>query len=435
MLRSLVLAFLTLAGPALALDTDETRHLLSRAGFGATAADIREYAPLDRAAAIERVVAGWQRTPVVAPPDFVRGDREGFQRIGQMPPDERKAWEEKISTQGRAMKAWWMGEMIATPSPLTERMVLFWHNHFVSSFNKVRDPDLLVRQNLLFRREALGNFRVLLQEVARDPAMMKYLDTVQNRKSGPNENFAREVMELFTLGEGNYTEDDIKQAARSFAGWSVDEPSGSFKFNPGQMDSDAKTVFGRTAPMDGHAVLDLILDDPRTARFVTTKLWHELVSEEPIPAEIERISTRFAKTYDIAGLVRDLLASDAFWAAGNRGHLIKGPVDLLVGTVHSLGLQRIDGAMLADLSRRLGQDVFEPPNVRGWPGGEDWINADTVIARREILGRLLRDQDLPGAEAAFGPAWRTALFAVPPVAGDKVPHLAGAILDPAYQVK
>ncbi len=436
-----------LALPAKALSPADTRHLLDRTGFGATPEDFARFAPLSRAEAVESLISGLRRTPVTPLPAFVGQDRADFTRIGQMPAEERKAWEEKISAQGRAMKAWWMQEMLATPSPLTERMVLFWHNHFVSSFNKVRDPEALVRQNLTFRRLGTSDFRGLLTATARDPAMMKYLDTTQNRKGGPNENFARELFELFTLGEGHYSEDDIKQAARAFAGWTVDEPTGKFKLNPGAIDPEVKQVFGQSGPFDGQDILDLVLNDPQTARFVVGKLWQEFVSDTPDEKTLAPITARFAGDWRIDQALADLLTSDAFWSEQNRGTLVKSPVDLVVGTVHRLGLTNLPPDQAVEQVRRLGQDIFEPPTVRGWPGGTAWINTDTLLQRREVVDRLIRGQSLSGDGLRAKAPLTVALLALPPrqplppapavpvPANSIAPDLDGILRDPAYQVK
>ncbi len=433
--------------PAPALSPADTRHLLDRTGFGASAADFARFAPMSREAAVETLIAETRRVPVTPLPPFIGQNRTDFARIGQMPAEERKTWEEKISAQGRAMKAWWMQEMLTTPSPLTERMVLFWHNHFVSSFNKVRDPEALVRQNLTFRRLGLIDFRGLLTAVARDPAMMKYLDTPQNRKGGPNENFARELFELFTLGEGHYSEDDIKQAARAFAGWTVDEPTGKFKLNPGAIDPEVKQVFGQSGPFDGQDILDLVLNNPQTARFVVGKLWQEFVSDTPDEKTLAPITARFAGDWRIDRALADLLTSDAFWSEQNRGTLVKSPVDLVVGTVHRLGLTNLPPDQAVEQVRRLGQDIFEPPTVRGWPGGTAWINTDTLLQRREVVDRLIRGQSLSGDGLRAKAPLTVALLALPPrqplppapatlvPANSIAPDLDGILRDPAYQVK
>jgi uncharacterized protein (DUF1800 family) len=224
--------------------------------------------------------------------------------------------------------------MLATRSPLTERMTLFWHNHFVSSQQKVRYTRLMYEQNVLLRRHAVGNFGELLHAVSKDPAMVIYLDSASNRKGKPNENFAREVMELFTLGEGNYSEQDIKEAARAFTGWSVDPDSGEFMFRRPAHDDGVKTVLGRSGNFDGDAVLDILLAQPQTAEFIVSKLWREFVSPAPDAMEVKRIARMFRDNrYNIKVALRALLTADAFYAPQNRAVLIKSPVELIVGTL------------------------------------------------------------------------------------------------------
>jgi uncharacterized protein (DUF1800 family) len=185
--------------------------------------------------------------------------------------EERKLALRAQAENGAELRSWWLTEMLTTRSPLTEKMVLFWHNHFVSSLQKVRSPVLMYRQNLLLRKHALGYFGDMLHEVSKDPAMVVYLDNASNRKAQPNENFAREVMELFTLGEGNYVEHDIKEAARAFTGWSIDLDTGQFLSRPLIHDDGVKTVLGRSGNFDGDAVLDILLAQPQTAEFIVRK--------------------------------------------------------------------------------------------------------------------------------------------------------------------
>jgi uncharacterized protein (DUF1800 family) len=287
--------------------------------------------------------------------------------------------------------------MLHTRSPLTERMTLFWHNHFVSSQQKVRYAKLMYEQNVLLRRHAGGSFGELLHAVAKDPAMVIYLDSASNRKGKPNENFAREVMELFTLGEGRYTEADVREAARAFTGWSIDPDSGDFRWRPALHDEGTKTVLGRTGNFDGDAVLDMLLARPQTAEFLVAKLWREFVSPEPAPAEVRRIGQK----YHLAGhqtkvALRELLLSGAFWAPENRGALVKSPVDLVVGTMRALDFQVGDPLPLALVVAQLGQNLFAPPNVKGWPGGESWINSSTLLARKGFAERIFRADEMPG---------------------------------------
>jgi uncharacterized protein (DUF1800 family) len=218
--------------------------------------------------------------------------------------------------------------------PLAERMTLFWHNHFVSAQDKVPYPQLLLQQDLLLRRDALGHFGDMLHAVAKDPAMLIYLDGAGNRKERANENFAREVMELFTLGEGHYTQQDVSQAARAYTGWSVDPDTEQYVWRANFHDYGEKTVFGRTGNFDGDTLLDMLLARAQTATFITAKLWREFVSPSPDPAQLAPIADAFgASDYDIKVALRGLFLSDAFWASGNRATLVKSPAEFVVGTL------------------------------------------------------------------------------------------------------
>jgi uncharacterized protein (DUF1800 family) len=256
-------------------------------------------------------------------------------------------------------------------------------------------------QNALFRRHALGSFAELLHEASRDPAMVIYLDSASNRKGSPNENFAREVMELFTLGEGHYTERDIKEAARAFTGWGVDRDTGAFVFRSAVHDDGEKTVLGRTGNFDGDAVLDILLAQPQTAEYLVAKLWREFVSPQPDEREVKRIAARFRDSgYDIRTAVRELLVSEAFYAGANRGALIKSPVDLVVGTLRQFQFSTGDTLPFVLATTQLGQALFAPPNVKGWPGGEAWINSTTLLRRKAFLDRLFRVEELRPTMAA-----------------------------------
>jgi uncharacterized protein (DUF1800 family) len=291
--------------------------------------------------------------------------------------------------------------MLATPSPLTERMTLFWHNHFATSQQKVRSNQLVYRQNVLLREHALGHFGTLLHAVSKDPAMLIYLDNAGSRRQAPNENFAREVMELFTLGEGHYTERDIKEAARAFTGWSIDRDSGEYLYRPFIHDNGPKTVLGRTGRFGGDEVLDILLARPETATFVTRKLWREFVSPSPDERELARLAGAFRESgYAVKPLLRAMLLSESFWARESRGALIKSPVDLVVGTLHTFGVRPMSLRTAVTASALLGQNVFSPPNVKGWPGGEAWINSATLLGRKQLVDRIFRGADaVPDAGA------------------------------------
>jgi uncharacterized protein (DUF1800 family) len=394
----IVLAVLSLAlaavAQAAAMGYDEARHLLNRTGFGATDAQISEYAKLDRAAAVDRILAGARREAATPAPEFVDEPFDRFYRVASLPAEERMAVQRKLLQRSFELRAWWLGEMVATPSPLTERMTLFWHNHFATSQQKVRSLQLMYRQNVLLRREALGNFATLLRGIAKDPAMLVYLDNAGNRRQAPNENFAREVMELFTLGEGHYTEHDIKEAARAFTGWSIDRESGEFIYRRMAHDFGEKTVFGHVARMDGDDVIDLLLARPETAQFIAGKVWREFVSPAPRPEEVARWAKVLREArYEVKPLLRVVLMSQSFWSPDNRGALVKSPVELVAGTLRTFDIHPADLRPAVFACAALGQNLFAPPNVKGWPGGDAWIDSSTLLGRQQFIDRVFRGSD------------------------------------------
>ena len=419
------------AGPAAIASTpmgfDDARHLLVRTGFGPTEAEVRAFAGLTREQGVTQLLRDVRTVAVTAPPAWVSdSEPPRYPRPGTATEEERRAFTRQWIQQGLELRAWWVQEMLATTSPLTERMTLFWHNHFVSGQQKVRFGRLMYEQNATLRANALGNFATLLHAASKEPAMLIYLDVAQSRKGQPNENFAREVMELFTLGEGQYTEQDIKEAARAFTGWSLDRETGKYLFRPGIHDAGVKTVLGRSGSFDGDAVLDVILAKPQTSEYVTTKLWREFVSADPDPREVKRIAQIFrAQDYDVKAALRGLLLSDAFWASDNRGTLVKSPVELVVGTLRQLEVAPGATLPFAVASAGMGQNLFAPPNVKGWPGGETWINSNTLLARKQFLDRLART-DVPLTTALMADAQGSGAPGEPMLAQPRTPKAAAA---------
>ena len=379
-----------------AIGLDGARHLLGRTGYAASNGDIRAFAVLSRSEAADRLIksAAASTVAVTAPPPWINEPPIAPIKRQAMSQEERQAEQRRNVEHAFELREWWFREMLITPSPLTEKMTLFWHNHFATSQQKVRFTPLMYRQNVLLRRNALGNFGTLLHEMGRDPAMLIYLDGANSRKEQPNENFAREVMELFTLGEGNYSERDIKEAARAFTGWSVDRESGEFMFRRGIHDVGNKTVLGKTGNFDGDQVFDVLLNKPETAQFITRKLWKEFVSLTPDEREVARLAANFRESgYNIARLMRAMLCSDAFYAPENRAALIKSPVEFVVGTMKTFEIETPNLRPFVLASALLGQNVFTPPNVKGWPGGEAWINSATLLGRKQLLDRLFKNED------------------------------------------
>jgi uncharacterized protein (DUF1800 family) len=390
LLIGLIFLFLT-PGQAMAMEFEEARHLLSRTGFGASYGEIREIQALDYEAAVDRLLAGTSVTPVTPAPAWISNPITGRPgKEGSLSRNEKKARQKMQRERALELKGWWYSEMIDTPSQLLEKMTLFWHNHFTSSVKKVKAPYLLYHQNMLLRQNATGNFADLLHDIAKDPAMVLYLDTQTNLKKSPNENFARELLELFTLGEGNYTEVDIKEGARAFSGWSVDKKTGKFRIRARQHDEGEKSFMGHKGNFDGDELIDVLLKDQRTAESITRKLWIEFVSDTPDTVQVEMLARQFRdSSYELGPLLKALLMSPAFRDPGNRGTLIKSPVELTVGTIRTLEIPVMETRPLVHYGRVLGQDIFDPPNVKGWAGGTSWIDTNTLLLRQTVLSDIL----------------------------------------------
>ena len=286
-----------------------------------------------------------------------------------------------------ALKNWWFYRMVYTANPLAEKMALFWHNHFATSNQKVRSASDMAQQNQLIRAHALGSFSELLRGMARDVAMLKWLDSNANRKRQPNENFAREVMELFTLGVGNYSEHDIKEAARAFTGWHL--RNDGFWFNRSQHDSGIKLVFGEWGEFGGEDILRLCLAHQACPRFLARKLLRAFVSPHPDEATTEAMAASIrTHDFDMANVVAELLCSRAFFAPDARRSLIKSPAELVVGSFRALGV-RAKLPQGVQLMADLGQSLFEPPTVKGWEGGRLWINATSMLQRSNFAAELV----------------------------------------------
>ncbi len=424
---------------------DRARHLLSRAGFGGGPAEIEALARLDVVAGVDGLLKGVREVASVKPPSWVHDDFPG--------PDEMERKEKREVSRERTheLRAWWYDEMVSTPSPLTERLTLFWHNHFTSSARKVKWIPFMARQNALLRRRAAGRFSELLVEIAQDPAMLLYLDNQSSHKHQPNENFARELLELFTLGEGHYAERDIKEAARAFTGWRMRRRSGEFRFVKADHDDGQKVFLGERGAWTGDDILRILLKNPRTAEHIVEKLWAALISDEPDRDEVRRLARGFREGgYAMKPLLRAILTSEAFMDPRVRGAMIKSPVDLLVGTVRVFKIPIEDTSVLGEAGAWIGQDLLSPPNVKGWPGGARWITTHTLLARHEILERAARkaldelslaqwlgQEGLTDRQAAER-AGRV-LLPAPPVrpveAGRGEAILTQLVLDPTFQLK
>lgn len=297
------------------------------------------------------------------------------------------------------LREWWLLRMCHTIRPLHARMSLFWHNHFATSQAKVQNTRLMLGQLRLFERHALGHFGDLLRAVSRDPAMIIWLDGAENVKGRPNENYARELFELFTLGVGNYTESDIREAARAFSGWH--EKNGRFHFVEYEHDEGEKSVLGQTGAWDGDDIVQIALEHPAAGRFLARKLLQEFVHPAPPEAWTDALATHLrANSYDIAEALSIVLRSRMLFSPQAYRARIKSPVEYAVGIVRSLHL-RTPGPALADAVSQMGQRLFEPPTVKGWEGHRRWINSATMLVRMNAAAQALQHtDDGKGFEAA-----------------------------------
>lgn len=295
--------------------------------------------------------------------------------------------------EGDILSRWWLEQLHKTNYPLWERMTLFWHNHFTSSLDKVIWPQWMFRQHQLLRQHALGNFAELLHAIAKDPAMLSYLDGSKNIASSPNENFARELLELFTLGVGHYTEQDIIHVARAFSGWNLDPAAGEFIFRAEHHDATIKQFLGHSGNFDGEAIINILLAEERTAEHIAEKFWKEFISYvKPDPLIIKEWAATFRDSgYEIKALLLKIINSAVFWDANQRGLLIKSPIEFTLGLLRELQIPFEEYSVLRKAHQQLGQDLFYPPDVKGWRGGTEWINNSRLIRRYDLIPKLLAE--------------------------------------------
>jgi uncharacterized protein (DUF1800 family) len=311
--------------------------------------------------------------------------------INTLPEDQKKAMQQIIQASQRAkeeeIRLWWLDRMVRTKRPLEEKMTLFWHGLLVSSAQTVKNSYLLYQQNQLYRQHATGNFRTLIREVSRNPAMLTYLNNNQNVKAHPNENYARELMELFTLGIGNYTENDIKESARSFTGWT--NTGDQFVARPGQHDTGMKTFLGRTGNFDGDNIIDIIFEQQAAAKYIATRLIKFFGVDEPESDIVEQLAGVVRRSdFEMSAVLLALFSSRWFYSKEVMYRQIKSPVQLVVGALRSLGVSLLQPQQVVNALRLMGQDLFNAPTVKGWDGGRAWINTSTLFARYNLPAYL-----------------------------------------------
>ncbi|HEY8897320.1 MAG TPA: DUF1800 domain-containing protein [Niastella sp.] len=379
----------------------KNQHLLWRAGFGPMAEEYHQLASASHKSYVNSLFKASAKGPQMidvadsAVKGLVMGVQEASTKKRDLDEMERRRLRQQSRDDIKNLNITWLNEMVNSEQQLREKMSLFWHGHFAS-----RNLNILYQQQLLdvIRRNALGNFGDLLREVSKSAAMINFLNNNQNKKGHPNENFAREVMELFTMGRGNYTENDIKEAARAFTGWGANI-SGEFTFRKFQHDDGKKTVLGKTGNFNGDDVLNILLEHKQTATYITRKLYRYFVNDVPDEAHVTWLADRFYQNqYDIKELMKDIFTSDWFYDAKNIGCKIKSPVELIVGIRRALPMKLENEQVQLLLQRLLGQLLFYPPNVAGWPGGKNWIDSSSLMFRLRIP-QLIYDND----EVALSP--------------------------------
>ncbi len=371
-------------------DYAKAAHLLNRAGFGGSPAEIEKLADLGPERAVAHLL-DYEKIPDPTPnPDWAKPNPEEVKKYREAvrngtPEEKKQAQREEQQTIQRRMlelRGWWLQRMVRGPRPFQEKMVLFWHGHFATSMEKVRNPYYMWRQNELFRRLATGSWEQLLIEAGKDPAMLIWLDQAQSKKDHPNENFAREVMELFALGEGHYTEHDIGEAARALTGWSLDFQTQNFVYRPLIHDNGDKTIFGQIGNFDGDDFIKLIVAHPQAPKFITAKIWNFFAGQVPSPELNEQLAAVFrANGNNFKPFLRELFRSEIFYSEGIIRNQVKSPVQWLVGSVRMLECELPPTLVSWGMLRQLGQDLFAPPNVKGWDGGVTWITTNTLLTR------------------------------------------------------
>jgi hypothetical protein len=369
-------------------------HLFRRAGFGASLGELRTALRDGFPATLEKLLGG--------DPGAEKREQQllgfGTTLAEKGEPDQ--------------LRAWWVYSMLFNLHPLREKMALFWHNHFATSIAKVGQSTLMFQQHQLFRRHALGRFRPFACAVCRDPAMSIWLDSDSNAKGMPNENFARELLELFTLGTGQYTENDVREAARAFTGWRTFD--GNFEIDASLHDAAEKIILGKRGSWNGDDVVQIVLERPAAAMFLTRKLYRWLVSEavEPPDRLLAPLADAFRQSdYNVAEVVRMILRSRHFYSAHAYRQRVKTPVEFAIGAIRAAATSPVPMKPLAQHIESMGQSLFAPPNVKGWVGGRNWLNTAMILARHElayslVLGALV-DQDAgrgaPTPDQASGP--------------------------------
>jgi hypothetical protein len=397
------------------------QHLLRRAGFAPSEAEVQHVLGLSMDALVDELVN----------PERLPDNLDASLKTFDMSNDPRPP----------QLVTWWMGRMAATGQPSLEKMTLFWHGFHTSGFDKIapRQTGLMYGQNVFQRTNAFANLGAILKGISRQPAMMLYLDTQTNVKAHPNENFARELMELFSMGVGNYTEQDVREGARAFTGYSLIPRTGEYVFRAGQHDSGDKTFLGKTGKFTGDDVMDIIMQHPATPKFVARKAWSFFAYPNPDDATIAPVAKTFSDTGgDMRAVMKAILTHPSFFSGQAYRALVKSPIEYGVGSVRQLGV-KANGQELAGWMQQMGQIPFYPPNVAGWPGGPAWMGSGAFLSRINGVNTMLfggpaapRVNTRPGGQgqqAGQGQRTQSGAFDVDRYLDEQKIATAGALID------
>lgn len=419
-------------------------HLLCRAGFGGSPSDIERLYQRGLHGAVQDLVDHAAPSPLEEPdwvthPEDRREMQRELRRLRDTDPEAviRARQEQRRQDNQRLMtlREAWVTRMVATSSPLDEKMTLFWHGHFATSANKVRNPVMLWRQNALFRRLGLGNFGELVRAVSRDPAMIIWLDLQRSNPEHPNENFARELMELFTLGEGHYTEPDIGEAARAFTGYRIRVEDSTFRFVDRLHDDGYKQFFDIRGRLKGDDIIARILQERQCPLFICGKLWDFFAGVPAPPGVVEQMAWVLrTNDYELKPVLRNLFLSEAFYSRQVVGGQIKSPVQWVVQTLRALEIKGLPMRPVLLAMREMGQELFAPPSVKGWDGGRAWITTSSLLFRYNLAGFLVNPASIPeGREARWRRGFRRSRVnwseVVPPEQRSDPRHVVHLIAD------
>jgi uncharacterized protein (DUF1800 family) len=366
-------------------NSKQIKHLYARAGFGIRFEDLHDKQNWSIKKSVRKLFKASEKIELLtAVTENIDIRQRSYNTLTE---DEKRQLNQDRNQQEKALNDAWVKQLSNTEAQLREKMTLFWHNHFACNVgNSYYEQEL----NNIQRTHALGNFKTMLMQVSQTPAMLQFLNNQQNQKNHPNENFSRELMELFTLGRGHYTEQDVKESARSFTGWAYNGKDGTYKFNNYAHDTGSKTFLGQTANFCGEDIMGIITANKQTAVFICTKLYKYLVNEVPDDIHIGQMADVFYKeNYEITPLLKFVFLSDWFYDEKNIGNLVKSPVEFLIGLNRQFYITYQNPDVLMQFQRTLGQVLFRPPNVAGWPGGKTWIDSSSLMYRMKMPSTIL----------------------------------------------